>query len=252
VIEKPFNLELVRVPAGQFLMGSNPAKDKDAQEDEEPQHRVYVSQYYIGKYPITNTQYGSYVRSKKVDFTVPLGKDDHPVGNIRRDDAIGFCEWLSHETGQAFRLPTEAEWEKAARGTRGLLYPWGNTYEVGKANVAKGFVESLIKSFGDRTTPVGQYSPGGDSPYGAADMAGNVWEWCADGYQGDAYKKHAKSNSPVKDPAVPTRNRLGVLRGGSADQELTYARCSNRTAVPPTDRESHYGFRVIVRLAPVS
>jgi hypothetical protein len=132
-ITHPIHLELVRVPAGEFLMGSDPAKDKDAQSDEQPQHRVYVSEFFIGKYPITNEQYAVFVKAAKHrapghwdNGKIPAEKNNHPVVYISWDDAAAFCQWLSQASGQSFRLPTEAEWEKAARGADGWIYPWGN------------------------------------------------------------------------------------------------------------------------------
>jgi hypothetical protein len=129
-ITSPIHLELVRVPAGEFLMGSDPAKDKDAEDAEQPQHRVYLSEFYIGKYPVTNVQYAAFVKATKHEEPVhwkpgkiPSGKENHPVVNVSWHDAVAFCQWLSRETGKAFRLPTEAEWEKAARGTDGRRWP---------------------------------------------------------------------------------------------------------------------------------
>ncbi|MCQ3980108.1 MAG: hypothetical protein DPW09_42365 [Anaerolineae bacterium] len=131
-ITNPFHLELVRVPAGEFLMGSDPAKDKNVQQDEQPQHRVYVSEFFIGKYPITNEQYAVFVKATKHRTPnhwdkgkIPAGQENHPVVYISWGDAAAFCQWLSRASGQSFRLPTEAEWEKAARGTDGRIYPWG-------------------------------------------------------------------------------------------------------------------------------
>jgi formylglycine-generating enzyme len=254
VIDTPFHLELMRVPAGEFLMGSDPARDKNAQSDEQPQHRVYVSEFYIGKYPVTNAQYALFVSAQKIALLKPKGKDNHPVVNVSWEDAMAFCKWLSQTAdGREMRLPTEAEWEKAARGTHGLLYPWGDIWDAGKANT--------LESHQRDTTPVGKYSPalhpdalraeGGDSPYGVADMAGNVWEWCADWYNEDEYKKHVKTNAPIKDPTGPSAGNARVLRGGSWVNDPDNARCSYRFCGGPGNRSPYIGFRVVVRLAPV-
>lgn len=131
----------------------------------------------IGKTPVTNAQYAAFVEATKRKVPkhwkrllrqdrIPSGKENHPVVNVSWYDAVAFCRWLSQETGQPFRLPTEAEWEKAARGADGRIYPWGDEQ-----------LTNELCYLGSGTTPVGRYSPQGDSPYGCADMAGNVWEW---------------------------------------------------------------------------
>jgi formylglycine-generating enzyme required for sulfatase activity len=240
-IASPIQLELVRIPAGEFLMGSDKSKDKDAQGNEQPQHRVYVSEFYIGKYPVTNAQYATFIKTTShrapkhwEGVKIPSGKGKHPVVNVSWHDAVAFCQWLSRETGQAFRLLTEAEWEKAARGTDGRIYPWGNAWDKTKLN-------SEESGPGD-TTPVGQYSPGGDSPYGAVDMSGNVWEWCADRFDEQEYQRRAKST--VKDPRGPEEGALRVLRGGAFYYKASRARCAFRYYHYPNDRGRRGGFRV--------
>ena len=152
---------------------------------------VDVAEFYIGKYPVTNQQYEAFVQATNYKLPqhwrrgrIPAGKENHPVVYVSWEDAVAFCEWLSKESGREFRLPTEAKWEKAARGglripgPGGALmdnplparqYPWGDDFDAEKCNTRESGI-------GD-TTPVGEYSPAGDSPYGVADMAGNVWEW---------------------------------------------------------------------------
>jgi formylglycine-generating enzyme required for sulfatase activity len=158
----------VVVPAGPFLMGSS--------DNEKPQHTVELATYRIARYPVTNAEYQAFVQDSGhgppqhwYGEDYPEGEGNHPVVNVYWLDALAYCEWLSEKTGKPYRLPTEAEWEKAARGTDGRIYPWGNEWDETKLN-------SRDSGPGD-TTPVGQYSPGGDSPYGAADMAGNVLCW---------------------------------------------------------------------------
>jgi serine/threonine-protein kinase len=237
VFEQPFHLELVRVPAGDFLMGSDPTKDKIADSDEEPQHHVYLDEFYIGRYPVTNAQYSAYVKARKIKFEAPNGKDDHPVVEVSWDDAVAFCEWLSKETGKVIRLPTEAEWEKAARGTDGRIYPWGNPLYICDCDPRWGNTwESGILG----TTPVGKYSPGGDSPYGAADMAGNVWEWTAGWYNAYDY-----TSSPAKNPAGPSSGGPRVLRGGAWCNPPNHARAAYRSWNNPDYRNDHIGFRVV-------
>lgn len=242
---KDFEPEMVLIPAGEFLMGSDPEKDRDAREDEYPQHRVYVSEFYIGKYPITNLEYRSFLQA--TDYEVPSGfyenlyrqsRENHPVINVPWKAAVAFCAWISKETGKSFRLPTEAEWEKAARGTDGRIYPWGNDWDPAKCNWYGGRVGS--------TTPVGKYSPEGDSPYGVADMAGNVWEVCAGQYDSWEYQK--RSGIIVKDPEDPEEG-ADVLRGGSWNYDQGAARCARRNWGIPEFIPDSVGFRVVVSLA---
>jgi formylglycine-generating enzyme required for sulfatase activity len=231
----PIHLELVRVSAGEFLMGSNPAIDKNAQKDEQPQHRVYVSEFFIGRYPITNEQYAIFVRATKQrppphleKGRISPGKENHPVVYISVDEALTFCDWLSQESGRTFRLPTEAEWEKAARGTDGRIYPWGNKWDKAKLNSGDGGPGT--------TTSVSHYSPDGDSPYGAADMCGNVWEWCADWYSDMEYQRRAKT--VTKDPLGSEKESIRVLRGGAFLYKASWARCAARYA-----NEGYVGYR---------
>ena len=156
-------------------MGSDPKVDKDAFGDEQPQHRLYLPEFYIGKYPVTNEQYAAFVKATRQaapqhwkNGQIPAGKENHPVVDVSWKDAVAFCRWLSQASGKTIRLPTEAEWEKAARGDDGRIYPWGDKPPTKELCNFGGNV-------GD-TTPVGQY-PAGASPCGALDMAGNVWEW---------------------------------------------------------------------------
>jgi len=223
-IRRPIYLELIRISAGEFLMGSDPAQDRNAKESEQPQHRVYVSEFYIGKYPVTKAQYGR--------FPVSAGKDNDPVVGVTWHDAVAFCKWLSKATGQSFRLPTEVEWEKAARGTDGRIYPRGN--------------EQNPKLESSSLSSVGSRSPSGDSPYGVADMSGSVGQWCADWYDKTLYarRSHSVLRDPqvIEEPGVSTRGisiitPVRVVRGGPAG-----ARCAFRFAAIPETRE--FGFRV--------
>ena len=166
--------EMVLIPASEFLMGSDPGRDKHADDEEQPQHTLYLPDYYMARTPVTNAQYVAFVQATYRDppedwkhGRPPEGKEDHPVGYISWYDAVAYCNWLSQVTGKPYRLPSEAEWEKAARGTDGRIYPWGDEPSDEKRC-----------NFGCNvggTTPVGRYSPQGDSPYGCTDMAGNVW-----------------------------------------------------------------------------
>ena len=268
-------MEFVYVPGGEFMMGSNPAKDKAARSDEQPQHKVYVSDFYVGKHEVTVAQFASFVQAtgyktiaekegsgyawtgsawelvSGADWRHPSGpnsdiaqKADRPVTQISWDDAVAFSQWLAQMTGQDVHLPTEAEWEKACRGAEGSIYPWGDDFDSAKANTSEGGVGT--------TTPVGKYSPGGDNPYGASDMAGNVWEWGEDWYTSDEYENRMASGSPANNPTGPTSGNVRVMRGGSWLNDQGYARCSSRFRGLPAYRGSYLGFRVVVRPAPVS
>jgi formylglycine-generating enzyme required for sulfatase activity/Flp pilus assembly protein TadD len=241
-IDSPFHLELIRVPAGEFLMGSDPAKDEASQPDEQPQHRVYVSEFYIGKYPITNAQFAAFAKAMQRQVDIPPGKENHPVDEVSWHHTVAFCQWLSKATGKSFRMPTEAEWEKAARGTDGRIYPWGNEWDRTKANTSEGGRGG--------TTPVGQYSPAGDSPYGAADMSGNMWEWCADWYDEGEYQRRSGAAHVVKDPQGPDKAQYRVLRGGMFMAPNLVCRAAGLRGGREPREAHHVGFRLALSPVP--
>jgi formylglycine-generating enzyme required for sulfatase activity len=226
-------VELVLIPPGEFTMGSGKGHG-----DEKPVHKVYLDAFYIGKYPITNVQYKRFVEATRrraprhwSGGRIPEGKENHPVVMVSWYDARAYCKWLAEETGEIVRLPTEAEWEKAARGTDGRLYPWGNEFDGDRCNTW----ESDIRD----TTAVGEYSPRGDSPYGAADMAGNVWEWMSSLYKDYPY-------NPDDGRENPEANGSRVLRGGSFYGDRDLARVPCRSSVDPDDFNVGYGLRVVL------
>ena len=161
---------MVYVPAGEFLMGSTDGKVND---NERPQHKVYLTGYWMYKCPVTVAQYRKYCHAtgRQMPEQPVWSQDDHPIVNVNWHDAADYAHWAG------VALPTEAQWEKAARGTDGRVYPWGNDWDSAKCVNATG-----------GTKPVGSCSAGA-SPYGALDMAGNVWQWCADWYAADYYRK---------------------------------------------------------------
>ena len=223
-------LKLVRVPAGEFLMGST-STDSDAATIEEPQHKLSLGEYLIGQYDVTNLQYAAFVEATQRVWSKPVGKDNYPVVNIRWSEAIAFCEWASSVTGRNVQLPSEAQWEKAARGTDGRKYPWGN--EVPDAN-RLNFNNNVVD-----TTPVGQYSPQGDSPYGAADMAGNVYQWTSS-------LKRAYPYQPGDGREDLQSRDWRIVRGGSFAVGRNSVRSANRIAYDPISRNNDISFRVIV------
>lgn len=248
----PFEPQMVQIPAGRFLMGSTKeqiaqfARDgtpKHLTQNETPQHKVELSEYYIGKYPITNLEYQVFVQDTKYGppsiwngNLFPVGREKHPVVNISWGDAFSYCQWLSKQTGKLYRLPTEAEWEKAARGEKGLIYPWGDDFDSLKAltRETRGSSSFLLE--------VGHFSPQGDSPFGCADMSGNVWEWCNDWFNENEYKQRRRL--VVKDPQGPQKGTYRVLRGGAYDSTDLRVRCATRLWIRPIQSAQHFGFRV--------
>jgi iron(II)-dependent oxidoreductase len=236
-LHAPIHLELLRVRAGWFWMGSHVKKDDQAQTNELLRHRVFLSDYYIARHPITNEQFAIFAQITQRNFKVPRDKDKHPVVQVSWHDAAAFCDWLSQSTNRRFGLPTEAEWEKAARGADGRIYPWGDRFDSRKLNSFEIGVHD--------TTPVGQYSPHGDSPCGAADMSGNVWEWCADWFDEEEYQRRRKTR--VIDPQGPAQGIYRVVRGGAFDFTKGAVRCAYRAGNPPHLDSYDYGFRVVMR-----
>ncbi len=229
--------EMILIPAGEFLMGSDPRKDKDAQDNEQDQHPLYLPDYTIAKTPVTNAQYAEFIRDAGIvappkhwqDDEPPLDKLEHPVVNVNWHDAVAYCDWLGDSTGKPYRLPSEAEWEKAARGTDGRIYPWGNRWYRGWCNTSEG-------GPGD-TTPVGTYPRG--SPYGLWDMAGNVWEWCS-----SLNKKYPYDAGDGREDLEASGGR--VVRGGSWAGLRDDARSAVRNWNLPVGRDDYCGFRVVV------
>ncbi len=271
-----FGLQLVHIPAGPFFMGSDKTKDSQAYDQELPQHSLTLGDYYIGKYKVTNTQFLAFVQAtghkttaekegsgfvwtgtewkdtKGADWRHPRGPDtnidqkaQHPVVQVSWHDAMAFCDWLSKVSGRKVTLPSEPEWEKAARGTDGRIYPWGN-------GAPTKDLLNFNSNVGD-TTPVGQYSPKGDSPYGVADMAGNAWDWTRSLWGKDV-------NTPeFKYPYVAGDGREDlnagedvhrVVRGGSWNFGVRHMRAALRVGNVPTDRNANRGLRVVLS-APV-
>ena len=229
--------------------------------EQEPLHRLYLPEFWIGRYPITNAEFEAFIRDTAYETTRKVeddgytwqhprgmgshidGKENHPVRCVSWNDAIEYCRWLRIVSGTPYSLPSEAEWEKAARGPSGLIYPWGNTWDASCSNT----VESGI---GD-TTPVGTYAPLGDSPYGCADMSGNVWEWTRSLWGKSLEAERSQYPYPYvitdgREDLHAGANILRVLRGGSFDLVSWYARCAYRRWNLPDLRDYDFGFRVVV------
>ncbi len=233
-------LEMVLIPAGEFLMGSVSGLDQATQPNEYPQHQLYLPDYYMAKTPVTRFQYASFVQatgyrlpSRRENVPPAAGKQDHPVVYVSWVDAVAYCHWFSQSTGRIYRLPTEAEWEKAARGTDGRFYPWGNLWDSHRCNTPESGL--------NQTTPVEAY-PDGASPYGVLDMAGNVWEWCATQW-GKPYPYDTGEDEWR--PDYLTANARRALRSGSFYDYRSYARSASRWGEPHESRSKEIGFRLV-------
>jgi iron(II)-dependent oxidoreductase len=219
------------------LRGSD-ERDRAAAPGEKPQRQIYLSEYWIGKYLVTNAQYAVFVDAggRKppehwIDGRPPEGQENHPVVNVSWWDAVSYCRWLAEMTDKPYRLPTEAQWEKGARGSDGRLYPWGSRWENGVCNAHEARQRG--------TTPVGTFSPAGDSPYGCADMAGNALEWVADWYKEDYYARSTVSH----DPFGSASGAVKVLRGGSWSSTQRGVTCAARLGSSQTTTNLEIGFR---------
>lgn len=232
----------VEIPAGQFWMGS-----EEGWEDERPVHKVHLERYWIAKIPVANAQYRLFVEATGhktpehwENGKIPRGLESYPVVEVSWRDAIAYCRWLSEVTGKLITLPSEAEWEKAARGaTDKREYPWGDTWKEGHCNSAELGVGGA--------TPAGIF-PEGASPYGCQDMVGNVWEWTR-----SIYQKYPYQAGDGREKLEAGDEIARVLRGGSFGNNRNRARCAFRNGNFPFFRLDLRGFRVVVsppRVAP--
>jgi formylglycine-generating enzyme required for sulfatase activity len=230
--------EMVWVPAGEFIMGStdeqvtvlineNQGPDYDFNA-ERPQRRIYLDGYWMYKCEVTVGQYKKYCSETGVlmpELPNYVWVDNYPMIMVSWQDAVDYAKWAGGS------LPTAAQWEKAARGTDGRRYPWGNKWDASKCN---------MKTQGsEKEQPAGSY-PAGASPYGCLDMAGNVWEWCSDWWSGTYY-----ADAPTINPTGPKNGTARVLRGGSFGSGVLYDtfRCANRSPHDPAERGGYHGFR---------
>lgn len=225
---------LIEIPAGKFLMGAD-----SGSTTQQPAHLVHLNKYSIGKYEVTVGQFKRFCKAVKRAFPDQPdwnNEDDQPVVNVTWADAQGYCSWAG------LRLPTEAEWEKAARGTDGRLYPWGDRWAGADCNhgIDASFISAEDTSDGFRyTAPVGEYSDG-ESPYGCYNMAGNVYEWCGDWFD-DSYYRTSPERNPTG-PSKPTDRR--VCRGGCYYSNPGRSSAINRSAQEPGKVGQGIGFRV--------
>jgi formylglycine-generating enzyme required for sulfatase activity len=204
----------------------------EGQPDEKPVHEVYLDTYYISKYEVTFEQYDYFCEEtgRKKPSDQDWGRNERPVITVTWYDAKEFCDWLSEKLGEDIHLPTEAQWEKAARGTDQRRFPWGNSDpDSTRANYGRNE---------NKTMPVGSY-PAGKSFYGVHDMAGNVWEFCQDWYDPDYYKY-----SPRNNPQGPSSGSERVTRGGDWWSKAYGLRSALRNYMSPSAIGTKNGFRI--------
>jgi formylglycine-generating enzyme required for sulfatase activity len=239
---EPAREEMILIPQGTFLMGNSSGDNLPVYE--QPQHEVDLPAFYICKYPVTNAQYAEFIKAtrypkpEKVGWfglNPPTQKLDHPVVGVSWDDTLAYCAWLQKQTGRPYRLPTEAEWEKAARGTDGRLYPWGNEWASGCCHHSS-----------QETTAVTTY-PAGASPYGCLDMLGNAGEWTGTIWGANPtapdfpypYKAQDGRENPKTEGAI-----YRIFRGGSYEAKPGELRCTARNWYAPDSKDRRRGFRL--------
>ena len=262
------DVELVHIPSGNFVMGSDPHQSEFVQDEELPQHSLLLPEYYLARTPVTNRQYLAFVQAREYrrpahwpSDAFPEEQADHPVINVTWHDALAYCAWLTEQLGVEtrqvqvwraeqwetvdvdgkawyFGLPSEAEWEKGARGTDGRLYPWGNLWDARCCNTKE--------SRRMMTTPVDAH-PLGASPYGVLDVAGNVWEWTRTLWGVDILEspfKYPYSTADGREDVAAGQETHRVLRGGSYNYGREAARCASRNRLLPDHDNWYVGFRV--------
>ena len=229
------NPDIVVIPESFFLMGS-----EHGQENERPCHRIWVDRFALGKFPVTNREYKVFVAETQAAaspfWSDPMvAADDQPVVGVNWHDATAYCRWLSQRTGKEFRLPSEAEWERAARGKlEGALYPWGD-----EPPSERPYAGCDPKTGGPAR--VGANEP---NDFGLYDMSEGVHEWCADFYDYNYYRY-----SPERNPQGPASGQRRVSRGGSWRHRIKFSRCAARSSLPPSFKYADYGFRVALTLS---
>jgi formylglycine-generating enzyme len=220
---------LVRISTGWFLMGC-----ETGQDSEKPVHRVWVDEFLLAARQVTNADYERFLR-ETTSLLPPFWSDpafnhpDQPVVGVSWYEATRYCEWLSANAGGNFRLPTEAEWERAARGGReGALFPWGDAPPQS--------LPGYVNRWQTGPEPTGRAE---SNAYGLYNICDNVHEWCSDWYAPDYY-----AVSPERNPLGPENGERRASRGGSWRHHVKMSRCAARSSIPPEFKYADYGFRV--------
>jgi formylglycine-generating enzyme len=225
---------LARIPAGWFLMGCDDIQNIQSQENERPVHRVWIDEFLLAACQVTNAEYARFLSATR--STAPpfwgdsaLNRAAQPVVGVSWHDAIRYCEWLTSVTNDQFYLPTEAEWERAARGGHeGRLFPWGDDPPQSLPRYSTRWQRG--------PEPVGTGEP---NAFGLYEMCENVHEWCSDWYAADYY-----AVSPDRNPRGPELGQRRSSRGGSWRHHIKVSRCAVRSSIPPEFRYADYGFRI--------
>jgi len=219
-------------------MGCEPGLDPLSQDSERPVHRVWVDEFQLAAHQVTNRDYAHFIEATGLP-AAPFAHDPkfnhplQPVVAVSWHEAVRYCEWLCAATGRKFRLPTEAEWERAARGGHeGELFPWGDTPPPS----LPGYAERCATYWKTGPEPVGQAEP---NAYGLYNMCDNVHEWCSDWYSPGYY-----AISPERNPRGPEAGQRRASRGGSWRHHIKMSRCAARSSIPPELQYADYGFRV--------
>jgi len=252
------DMEMIFIPGGTFTMGQDSAAvgGEFKYHDEWDAHQVTLSDFFIGRYEVTNIQYYEFWKEDSTRHTprdtsvigrwpnVALDSPNFPVIGVSWNDAAAFCQWLSLRTGERYTLPTEAQWEYVATGGDSMnIYPWSS--DTARANLSPAMLANTRLN-GDGytfTAPVDAFSAGA-SAFGPFNMAGNVWEWCLDWYDPEYYRQDMLWIDP-QGSFDPENQLYKVIRGGSWLEDLDEARNTNRGALDPDNREINVGFRVV-------
>ena len=246
--DAPIAPEMVVIPAGDFLMGS-PEDEERRYKEECPQHRVVLpTPFALGKYAVTFDEFDHFVRESGHGHSPGSngwGRGSRPVIDVSWDDAVAYCRWLSKETGHDYRLPTEAEWEYACRAGTTTPFHFGETISTDQANYGGDFTygNGLEGEFREKTMKVGQFPA---NVFGLHEMHGNVWEWCADCYEKDAYDEHIDVYPDMVGDLESSGGR--VIRGGSWINRPGNLRSATRTCVSAGNRRYFLGFRIARKL----
>ena len=229
-VEKP---RCAAIPAGYFEMGCEQGRD-----EEKPVHRVWVDGFEMAVYQVRNRDFACFLDANRTpappQWSDPqFNHPDQPVVSVSWFDAVAYCEWLSRTCGRQYRLPTEAEWEYAARGGReGALYVWGDEPPHARPDYVRRWTGVVS---GPR--PVGEEPP---NAFGIFDIGENIHEWCADWFDKNYY-----AVSPERNPSGPAAGERRASRGGSWRHQIKVSRCAARSSIPPSFLYADYGFRVV-------